>query len=353
MGLGFNNLRVAKIIPTGRTASVVQLEIPEKLKSAYTFKPGQYISLDQEINGKAIRRAYSICSAPAEEDLSIGVRAIAGGLMSNYLNHDLKVGDMISCSKPEGKFVVKLDQDHKETYLFIAAGSGITPILSMIKSILELEPMSRCFLLYGNQTVETTMFDKELKGIAEKYAGQLMITNLYSRISPSDRQFGRIDKNKLDEYLESNSLNPSKTNTYLCGPWEMIVHAESYLLESRQFPKANIHKEVFYDANAQPSDYALDGKSASTVSVLETVIDGQEIKLEVPADKPILDTLIDAGYDPPYSCMSGACSSCVAKVEEGSAHMDVCFALEDEEIADGYILTCQAKVTSESIKIKY
>jgi ring-1,2-phenylacetyl-CoA epoxidase subunit PaaE len=283
--------------------------------------------------------------------------------MSTYLNDRLKVGHGIKVMPPQGNFKVTPDHDQKRTHVFVAAGSGITPIISMIHSILEEEPMSKCLLLYGNRNRNTIIFKNTLDYLEELYKGQLMVEHTLSRpvltrqsgisgffkkpLIAWKGRIGRITPQLLEDCMQEHKIDRQQANYYICGPGMMIVEIDEHL-------KASIenHKQIHVEYFSTPEGVIIDDEKVVEATVIAT-LKGEVHKLDIPTGKSILDVMIDEKLDPPYSCTSGACSSCMAKVTKGTVMMDACYALDEDEIADGYILTCQAHPTDTEVAIDF
>lgn len=356
-------LRVKAITRETPEACSVTFDIPPSLRSVFAFKAGQYLTLETSIDGEDVRRAYSICTAPTESDLAVTVKEVHGGKMSTYINAKLKVGDTLQVLPPTGNFVVEPDHDQRRYHVLIAAGSGITPIMSMIKTILEDEPMSECHLLYGNRNENTIIFKDQLDHLSTKYKGQLHTTHVLSKpvlhrqkgiggffkapVPHWKGATGRITTDRLEDYLRDHDIPRQKAHYYICGPGNMIQQMDNHLSQSIE-QKSQIHVEYF-------SAPATDGEAPMTpgAGTVHVTLKGQQHVIEVPASRAILDVLIDLGVDPPYSCSSGACSTCMALVTQGQVSMDACFALDDDEIEDGYVLTCQAHPQSSEVHLSF
>ena len=363
MSNSFHSLNVKKTVKETTDAISIYFDIPENLKSDFSFIPGQYLTLKMEINGNEERRPYSICSANFEEELAVTVKRVKGGIVSNWLNDQADDLQSIDVMEPEGNFTISLNPDLRRNHIFICAGSGITPILSMIKSTLEDEPKSSCYLLYGNKNEDSIIFNQELNTLLNRYEGQLHLRHTLSQ--PKTKKAGglkgffgkketewegwtgRINGSKLEKFLGDVENRSSKDQYYLCGPGTLIDDMKS-ALKSREVNSDQIHNEYFTSSASGES-----AATAGTEGEVEVILNKQTVKVFVPADKTILDSLVEAGYDPPYSCTSGACSTCVAKVISGNVEMDACHALDDDEIKNGYILSCQAHPTSTNVKISY
>ncbi len=338
------------------------LEIPEGLKDHYSFTPGQYLTVRVNIGGKEYRRAYSIFTAPFEDDFGFTVKRLKNGTVSEYIIESLNVGDTIEVMEPEGRFVVYADSDVRRDHYFFAAGSGITPVISMIKTIAEKEPQSMIYLLYGSRDEESIIFRNALDYFAELYADQIDITYILSQ--PDKRSGltglfrkkstwrgprGRIDAVVISDYLEEHQSKSGNDLYYLCGPGDMILTCEKALTDLG-IQAESIKKEHFTNTG-QETD-ASTGEQGEG-ALLKVQLNGESFELPFQAGKTVLETLIDEGKDPPYSCTSGACSTCVAKVLEGEVKMDVCFALDDDEIDNGYILTCQSRPVTPVVSIDF
>jgi ring-1,2-phenylacetyl-CoA epoxidase subunit PaaE len=359
----FHSLSLKKTVQETSDTISIYFDIPDSLKSNFSFVPGQYLTLKVKVNGEELRRPYSICSANFESDLAVTVKRVEGGRVSNWLNDKAASISSIEVMEPDGNFVIKLNPDLKRNHVFICAGSGITPVMSMIKSTLEDEPKSSCYLLYGNTNEDSIIFESELQKLSAKYEGQLFVKHTLSK--PKTKKAGglkgifgkkksnwsgwtgRINGSKLEEFLNEITARSPKDQYYLCGPGTMIDDMKS-ALKSREVNSDQIHNEYFTTA-----DTGKEKANAGSQGDVEVVLNKQTVKVFVSKEKTILEALVDAGFDPPYSCTSGACSTCVAKVISGSVEMDACHALDDDEIKDGYILSCQAHPSSTNVKISY
>ncbi len=346
-------------------SAVLYFDIPQELKDEFRYTSGQYITLEANLGGEAVRRAYSLCSAPYEEALSIGVKCVKGGLMSNYLVKDLQAGDDINIMKPQGKFVLKPEADKTRSHYFFAAGSGITPVLSMIKSVLESEARSTCYLLYGNRKLEDIMFKKELEKLADYYKDQLVIE--YSLTQPQKEKksgisgllgakkllwngkVGRIDGPMIKTFVQEHEGSHKEKHYYVCGPGRMIEQCERSLAAIGVDSKS-IHKEYFTSSSGTNSAEKVTSGDTKTLHVK---LDGEEFDVEMTDDQNIVDALLEIKKEVPYSCTAGACSTCIAKVTQGEVKMDTCLALDEEEIAEGYILTCQAHLVTEEVSVDF
>jgi len=344
----FSELKVKEIKRETEDSVSIVLDVPESLRSNFSYASGQYITIKSLISGEDIRRAYSLCSAPFEVDFRIGVKKVMNGKMSTYLNDVLKEGDSIEVMSPAGNFTV---EDGVNNAVGFAAGSGITPILSMIKSVLN--EGKRFTLFYGNQTTLKTIFKKELDGLEQEYPENFKLHYLYTKENTSSPLYeGRIDKEKTIALLQEDSELLNVDGFYICGPEELIMNASDALKELG-VDSNKVHFELFTapsvsgDNNKVVSDFT--GESQVTV-----IMDGDEFEFPLRADGDfILDASMENGADAPFSCKGAVCCTCKAQVLEGKATMDMNYSLSDEEVEEGFILTCQARPASEKLVVDY
>ncbi|WP_271768294.1 ferredoxin--NADP reductase [Aquimarina algiphila] len=344
----FHKLSIQQITRETPQAVSIGFEVPSDLKSTYSFIPGQYITIKTDVNGKEIRRAYSICSTPKSGALIVTVKEIPEGTFSVIANNQLKAGDILEVHPPEGNFILTTKAEANNTYAAFAAGSGITPVMSMIKTVLEEEPNSRFVLVYGNKTPEETIFQTSLLELRANYPERLFIEFVYSRAQEENAHFGRIEKPTINYVLKNKFKDTVFAGFYLCGPEEMINTVTGILTENG-IEKDKIHFELFTSSTEEVEiDANLDGKTNITV-----IVDDEEFNFVMDQKKTILDAALDEDIDAPYSCQGGVCSSCICKVIEGSAVMEKNSILTDGEIAEGLILACQAHPTSNLVKIDF
>ena len=341
-------LPVSNIKRLTEDAVVVSFDIPDELKEEFKFKAGQYITFIIDINGEQVRRAYSLCSSPDEDKMSVGVKRIPNGKMSTYLNRELKEGEIVQVITPKGRFFIETNEDHSKHYVGLCAGSGLTPILSMLKKVLKDERDSKFSLLYGNKTLETTMFVKELNDLKNEYPERLRIYNAYSRQEVKDSLHGRLDKRNIELLFSKNPDLASADGYYLCGPAAMLDDIDE-VLQDNNTPKSDIHYERF---TAKTKKKKLDSKEVS--SEVTVIVDGDEFKFNLPSNSDsILDAAMNQGADVPFSCKGGVCCTCKAKVISGKVDMSVNYSLSEEEVEEGFILTCQAHPKSERVVVDY
>jgi len=354
---------------TTDTVSLV-LEVPEDLKGTFEYQQGQYLTLRFPINGKEVRRAYSMSSSPVEDELAITVKRVPKGVVSGYIHEKVEAGESVEVMPPEGRFFTPLQDEQRKTYYLFGAGSGITPLMSILKTVLEREPKSHVFLLYGNRNEDNIIFKEQLDQLQQRYAGQLHVeyilsqpnrqktkgglSGLFSKgVMTWTGKVGRIDGQVIRQFLNEHPLRGESAEYFICGPGDMNLRAERSL-QQLDIDKSRIHVEHFSSIIPGEESQAAAGKPTEPgMAKVKVTLDGQSIEVHVPKGKTILDVLLDEGYDPPYSCTAGACSTCMAKVLDGSVRMDTCLALDEEEVNEGYILTCQSHPTSAEVSLTY
>ena len=344
----FLKLIVKEVKRETKDAVSILFNVPEELKPNYTFIAGQYINLRLTLDNTEIRRAYSICSAPGSGELRIAVKAVKDGAFSQFANTKLKAGDVLEVGKPEGKFIFEPESDRQKNYIAFVAGSGITPVLSIIKSVLKSEPKSSFTLVYGNKSPEETIFHQELHDLQLQYVGRLFVDYVYSRVNVENALFGRIDKAAVNFALNTKHATLEFDKFYLCGPEEMI-NTVSNVLKEKNVKESAIKFELFTSSSQeQIISKSLEGHSKITI-----MVDDEETTFEMSQKQTILDAALKPGIDAPYSCQGGICSSCLCRVTEGSAEMKKNSILTDSEISEGLILSCQAHPTSATIRVDY
>lgn len=345
----FHELRVKTINRETAEAVSVGFEVPDDLKDKFKFVAGQYLTLEKEIAGKTFRRSYSICSSPESEVLKVAVKQVADGLFSSWVNRKLKVGDMMNVFLPEGRFVFKpSDDENTKGYAAFAAGSGITPIMSILQNALKTEEHSKFVLVYGNKTPEQTIFYKDLLRLKEQYPDRFHVEFVFSKLETEEALFGHIDQETVDYILKDKFKEEGFTEFYICGP-EPMMDTVSEVLKRHQINDKYIHRELFTaDEKKETVKEQADGKTTVTV-----ILDEEEVTFTMDRRERVLDAIINEGMDPPYSCQGGICSSCLAQVLEGHVEMVNNQILTEEEIQDGYVLTCQSHPTTPTLKIDY
>ena len=359
----FHDLTVARISPEAAGAVAITFAVPPDLHGHFDFQPGQFLTLRATIDGQDVRRNYSICSTRSRytraRELDVGIRPMEGGLFSNWAATQLRPGDRLAVMPPDGRFTIRKPRAlHRVGF---AAGSGITPILSIIASTLEDSDSAKFTLVYGNRRMGSVMFNEALQDLKDKYKNRLTLIHVLSRQAQEVPLLeGRIDAAKVRQLIGTLLPAASMDEVFICGP-EAMIEATETALRAAGVPAERIHTERFSSprldelspearraAIAQPDPEAPAGQVALTV-----LIDGKPHELAMRRDQHVLDVALSAGLDAPYSCKAGVCCTCRAKVLEGSVSMDKNFTLEDAEIAQGFVLSCQARPTSERLVISY
>ncbi|WP_121905981.1 ferredoxin--NADP reductase [Ulvibacter antarcticus] len=343
----FHTLTISEVKQETPNAVSITFSIPVSLSEAFSFKAGQYVTIKHIAEGTELRRAYSICSLPGSDSFTIGVKRVEGGKFSGYANDVLKAGDTLEVMPPGGKFVLSPVADVAKNYAAFAAGSGITPVLSIIKTALSKEPNSTFLLVYGNKTAEDSMYLTDLASLQEKYPNRLKIQMVYSRKEADNALFGRIDRSVVNFLLKNKYKDTTFNEFYLCGPEPMIDDVASTLKENHINTK-QIHFELFTTSEGDLLVQAHDGTTTITV-----VLDDETETFSMPQSKSVLDAVLENDLDAPYSCQGGICSTCIARIKEGKAEMRKNQILTDSEIAEGLILTCQAHPTTATLIIDY
>lgn len=356
MSLHFHPLRVREVRPDTEEAVLVSFDVPEVLKSTFKFTQGQYLTLRADVGGEDLRRSYSICAGVDDGELRVGVRRVKGGRFSNWINTELRVGDTLQVFPPQGHFFVPLDTRSNRHYLGIAGGSGITPILSIMKTVLASEPASRFTLLYGNRRQASTMFKDELEDLKNRYLTRLSLHHVFSdEVVDAPLMEGVMNRDKIAAFLGSLIEPASIDHAFVCGPYQMNDEAQAALAAAGVAPE-RIHIERFGTPemlSGQPAPHVVldsDAESSKVVVIRDGLTRVVEFKRD---DASILDAATRAGLELPFSCKSGVCSTCRCKLLEGKVRMDKNFALEAHEVEAGFILSCQAHALTPHVLISY
>ena len=341
----FHTLKVSEVKQETPNSVSISFELPENLKEKYAFKAGQYVTIKHFKNDKEVRRAYSICTTPSSGVLKIGIKKVENGSFSVFANTQIAKGDVLEVMRPEGKFVITPQPSKK--YAAFVAGSGITPVLSILKTVLETVPDSTFLLVYGNQSQTETMFYEEIIALKEKYPNRFFAEFIYSRKKEDGAMFGRVERAVVN-FLLKNKYNETRFDDfYLCGPEPMIDEVSSTLKEFG-VNKKQIHFELFTTSEEGLLVEPHDGKTQITV-----ILDDETETFTMPQSSSILEAALANKLDAPYSCQGGICSTCIARITEGKAEMRKNQILTDGEIAEGLILTCQAHPTTPTVVVDY
>jgi len=338
---------------TADTVSIA-FEVPENLAETFRFKQGQHLTLKTSINGEEVRRSYSICTGTHEQDLRVAVKKVARGVFSTWANEHLSVGDEIEVMPPQGHFFTELAPENEKIYVAFAAGSGITPVMSILRSTLAQEPHSRFILFYGNRSFDTIIFREQLEDLKNLYPDRLSVHHVLSRESLGSELFkGRLDATKCRRFGQV-FFNPAEVDAFfLCGPEEMVFAVKDELTELGTDPK-KVHFELFTTAGIKNKPAATDAHRTSFEASITVIQDGAQFDFELPSDgSTLLDAAMRAGADLPFSCKGGVCSTCKARILEGKVEMDVNYGLEPDEVEAGYVLTCQAHPVTKRVVVSF
>ena len=357
MSVIFHPLRVRQVLPDTAEAVIVAFDVPAELREVFSFTQGQYLTLRGEIDGADLRRSYSICAGVDDGELRVGVRKVKGGVFSNWINEHLRSGDVVHVMAPQGRFFVPIEPAARRHHVGIAGGSGVTPILSTMKTVLAREPLSDFTLIYGNRALRSTMFKEELEDLKNKYLTRLTLHHVFSdEHTDAPLNMGVMNRDKIGEFLNSVVPAASIDHAFICGPFQMNDEAEAALLAAG-VPEDRIHIERFGLApQAQQIDAVIhEARAGDAEQAKVTIIrDGLKREISFTKDQPsILDAASAAGLEVPFSCTSGVCGTCRAKLVEGQVRMERNFALDKNEVANGFVLTCQAHPLTPHVVLSF
>lgn len=365
----FISMKISEVRRETGEAVTILLSMSDTQQDALRYLPGQYITVRWREGSREHRRSYSICSIPGDPHLAFTVKEVKGGKISPILCRKVKPGDTLEIMPPDGRFTADIGQDTRRTLYLIGAGSGITPLMSIARYALEKEPKSTVVLLYGSRTEEDIIFREALDRMVAQHQQQFyvyhtlsrpdgggmgLVKSLFGRKKPEWQGLrGRISPAHLADILKTHPTGKQNDLFFICGPGDLIVMAEKTLRDSG-IPEEQIKKEFFTAASTDPyhHSHTHPPRAKGQPAQVKVHLRGQEINIEV-TDKSILDTMLDKGFDAPYSCHSGACATCMAKVISGEVDMDACFALSDKEVANGYVLACQSHPVTETVEITF
>lgn len=355
MALHFHTLKVKNIKKETQDCVSISFEIPKELQNEFEFKQGQSLTLRKFLDGEEIRRSYSICTSPLDNEVRVAVKKVQGGIFSTFANSSLNAGDVIDVMPPSGNFYTELNQANKKNYVAFAAGSGITPLLSIIKTTLITEPYSTFTLVFGNKNHSSIIFKEELEALKDKYIERFRLYHILSRERmEADLNYGRINADKCNQLTKLIELN-SVDEFFICGPEEMIFGVRDFL-ENIGIDKRKIHFELFTTPLRKASSYKppVVNNANKETSKITVTLDGRSFDFDLDYDSNnILDAALAQGADLPYACKGGVCTTCKAKLIEGQIEMEVNYGLEPDEVEAGFILTCQSHPRSEKVMIDF
>lgn len=357
----FHDLRVKRVSAEAAGSVAIAFDVPAEARTHFMFEPGQFLTLRAEINGQDVRRNYSISSPRSrlvnDGEIEIGIRPVIDGVFSNWAASAINAGQTLAVMPPDGRFTVKKQRAiHRVGF---AAGSGITPILSIAATTLEEQPDSKFTLVYGNRRMASVMFNEALQDLKDRYAGRFTMIHILSRQAQEvDLLQGRIDGDKVRALIKALLPVKSMDEVFVCGP-EAMIEATTQALIDAGVPESRVYSERFATSPAQAAKIQADSDSAERNEAktkdlqMTVVLDGKEYEIPVSADDHLLDAALEAGLDLPFSCKAGVCSTCRCKVTDGTTTMDKNFTLEADEVSQGYVLSCQARATSPKVVLDF
>lgn len=353
MSLDFHPLRVSEITPLTDDSVAVSFDVPPELAETFEFLPGQHVTVRATIDGEDVRRSYSICANANEGKLRVGIKRLQGGVFSGYATTQLRAGDVVDVMSPVGEFCIEPRPEKAIHRVAIAAGSGITPVVSLISTTLESEPGSTWALLYGNRTANSVMFLEELEGLKDRYPDRFQLFHMLSR-EGSDLPLlsGRIDPDKIRLVYRRLLGDREIEGWYLCGPFEMVTMARSTILDLG-IDQAAIHDELFFAGPPDPSALPPEPATGEGSVSLTVILDGRAVDTRMTPATSILDAALRVRSELPFSCKGGMCATCKGRIEEGEVRMDKNYALIDSEVEAGYVLTCQSHPVSDRVVVRY
>ncbi|HRP01789.1 MAG TPA: ferredoxin--NADP reductase [Candidatus Kapabacteria bacterium] len=358
MAIKFYTLKIADIKQETIDTVSISFEIPQELIDIFTYRAGQYITIKVPINGEESRRAYSLSSTPNENYLTITVKKVDEGKVSNYVNNVLKIGDSVEVMPPLGNFTIECNPNETKYYLLIGGGSGITPLMSIIKTVLAQEPQSKITLLYQNRNQETIIFKKELEQLTAEFNDKFTVIHYLSKDNSNyTTNNSRLDSIKILHHIKDiTGDNLYKAEFYICGPQGLMSESD-LALKNLLIASYKVHKENFtaaLDSNKEDrEDIILDNDEELIDRKVKVYLYGEEFEAIVAPDETILSAGLREGFDPPFSCQIGVCSTCRARLKSGKVYMDERDSLTDDDIDEGYILTCQAHPLTDDVVVDY
>jgi ring-1,2-phenylacetyl-CoA epoxidase subunit PaaE len=354
VSIDFYKLKVKDIKVETPDCVSISFDIPQEQKDIFGFTQGQYITIKKDFSGEELRRSYSLCTSPLDNDFRVAVKRMYDGKFSNFANNELKVGDILEVMPPLGKFYTPLHSSNSKNYVGFAAGSGITPIMSILKTVLKTEPKSTFTLFYGNKNVESVMFREELEALKNEFMGRLSLNYIMSREAIGSPIFkGHINGEKCREFAK-NIFDPKNTDeVFICGPEDMLIDLKE-TLKDIGVPEKNIHFELFVTSGIAKKKHDEQVIESDVLSEVTIIIDGDEFNFNLQTtDVNILDAALKNGANLPFACKGGVCCTCRAKLLEGKVDMEVNYSLEPDEIDAGFILTCQSHPLTKKVVVTF
>lgn len=357
MSTTFHPLKIKRINRETNDCVSVSFDVPEDLKDLFQFKQGQYLTFKSKDGQEEIRRSYSICASPCENELKVAVKKISEGIFSSYINDLAKEGDVLEVMPPQGNFFTEINKDHQKTYVAFVAGSGITPVISIIKSVLKNEPNSQFILIYGNRNKGSIIFKEEVEALKNRYMQRLSVYHILSReMADADILSGRINAEKAELFLKHIIPTDKIDEVFLCGPEDMILGVRDTLVNAGLDSK-KIHFELFYSAaSAQKKKEHQEAVNRPDDQYSKVVVklDASALNMDLAYHgQTILDAALQNGADLPYACKGGVCATCKCKLEKGEVEMDINYSLEQDELDAGFILSCQAHPRSADVVVNF
>lgn len=351
--LVFHRLRVTEVAALTDDSVAITFDVPPDLESTFDHIPGQHVTVRTFVDGEDVRRSYSICAPAGSGKLRVGVKKLPGGAFSTHATEGLKAGEVLEVMPPVGEFTIDIDPDRPRKAVAIAAGSGITPVLSLISTSLEMEPDSSWSLLYGNRTVNSVMFLDELEGLKDRFHPRLQVFHILSR-EGSDVPLlsGRIDREKITTVHDRLLGTREVDGWYLCGPYDMVMTARDTLTDLG-VDQAKIHDELFFAGPLDESSLPPEPPHGEGSVDLTVILDGRAVDTRMTPETSILDAALRVRTELPFSCKGGMCATCKGRIEEGEVRMDKNYALVDSEVEAGFVLTCQAHPMTDRVVVRY
>lgn len=349
-------LKIKEVRPETYECVSVSFDVPDELKEQFEYIQGQYLTLRTTLNGEEVRRSYSLCSSPLDNEWRVAIKRLPGGLFSTWANESLKAGDTLEVMPPQGRFYCELDPAAKSNYVLFASGSGITPIMGTIKTMLKKQPNASVTLFYGNKDTESIIFREELEDLKNRHIGRFTVHYILSRQDQESDWFnGRLDNEKLNHYARIFFDPKEVDGFFICGPQPMLLAMRDGLLDMG-VDKSKVHVELFnaYVESAKKKEEEWEKVYQGKAAKVDVTVDGKTMSFVLPyGGKTVLDGALAKGADLPFACKGGVCCTCKAKLLEGEVEMAVNYGLEDDEIENGYILTCQAHPRSEHLVVDF